>query len=305
VDPRVRAAALQRRGLLLAEEARRLPAGQRSALVLVQPRVLVAATQPLDLATRVSAAMACTDGIVLAGRAALWAYGVDRGPGEPALDVAVPDHRQLVLLPPVRVRRVAPSLLSGARSTSGYPVVALETAVVQAAEDLPDERLLDVVEEVLRQRLTTLGRLRGRCRRGVAGSARLRRLLDVLEAGGMDRSPRILRQALEAAGVTGLSSEVPLRSKSGKTAYVDLLHRASGNAVEVDGWATHSRRDRFLADRQRDCWLRREYGITTTRVGAEEVERRLDGVVAELLPLLRRGRAWPVGPLRRVGGADL
>jgi hypothetical protein len=113
VDPLVRAAALDRKGLLLAEEARLLSAGQRSALVLVQPGVLIAATQPLDLATRVSAVLSSADGVVLAGRAALWAYGVDRGPGEPALDVGVPDHRQLVLLPPVRVRRLAPSLLVG------------------------------------------------------------------------------------------------------------------------------------------------------------------------------------------------
>jgi very-short-patch-repair endonuclease len=80
---------------------------------------------------------------------------------------------------------------------------------------------------------------------------------------------------------------VPLRSSTGATAYIDLLHRASSNAVEVDGWATHSRRHRFMADRRRDRWVRREHGITTTRVAADEVAQRLGGVVAELLPLLR------------------
>lgn len=287
MDPRVRAAALHRDGLLLAQEARRLPAGQRAALVLVQPGVLVAATQPLDLTTRVSAVLASADGLVLAGRTALWAYGVDSGPTQPTLDVAVPAARQLVLLPPARVRRLAPSLLPGARSAGGRPVVALEVAVVQAAEELAAEQLLAVVEEVLRQRMTTTARLRARCGRGIAGSTRLRQLLDVLEGAGADRLPRKLRLALEDAGVTGLQSEVPLRSTSGETAYVDLLHAASRNAVEVDGWVTHSRRERFLADRRRDRWVRREHGITTTRVAAEEVERRLDVVVAELLPLLR------------------
>jgi len=115
----------------------------------------------------------------------------------------------------------------------------------------------------------------------------LRRLLDELEGGGSDRGPRLLRRALETAGVIGLESEVPLRSTSGEAAYLDLLHPASRNAVEVDGWLTHSRRQQFLADRRRDRWVRREHGITTTRVAAAEVEHRLDAVVAELLTLLR------------------
>lgn len=287
MDPLLRATALDRHGLLLAQETRGLTAGERRALVVVQPRVLVAATQPLDLATCVAAAEQSAQDLVLAGLTALWAYGVVPAAGQRVVDVAVPDTRQVVLLPPVRVRRLARSLLTGVRSAGGHRVVALEVAVVQAAEDLSPPELLGLVEEVLRQRRTTLTRLYARCRRGVAGSAALRRLLDELTDGAVDRGPRLLRRALEACGVSGLESEVPLRSASGATAYVDLLHRRSGHALEVDGWLTHSRRERFLADRRRDRWLRSEHGLTTIRIAAEEVERRCDDVVTELLPLLR------------------
>lgn len=285
MDAQLRATALDRHGLLLAAEARALGAGERRALVVVQPHVLVAATQPLDLATRVAAAEHSKRDLVLAGRTALWAYGL--APTSEVVDVAVPDTRQVVLLPPVRVRRLAPSLLTGVRQVDGHSVVALEVAVVQAAEDLAPPDLLELVEEVLRQRRTTLTRLRARCRRGVAGSAALRRLLDEVSDGAVDRAPRLLRRALEARGVVGLESEVPLSSASGATAYVDLLHRRSRHAVEVDGWLTHARRERFLADRRRDRWLRAEHGLTTVRIAAEEVDRRCDAVVAELLPLLR------------------
>lgn len=286
MDPQLRTTALERHGLLLAGEVRCLPAGERRGLVVVQPGVLVAATQPLDLPTRVAAVERSTRDVVLAGRTALWAYG--SAAGEPdVVDVAVPDTRQLVLLPPVRVRRLAPSLLAGVRNAGGHRVVSVETAVVQAAEELAGVQLLPVVEELLRNRLTTVSRLRARCRRGVAGSAALRSLLADLDDGAVDRGPRLLRRALETAGVDGFESEVPLRSADGAVAYVDLLHRRSRHAVEVDGWATHSRRERFLADRRRDRWLRRDHGLTTVRVAAEEVERRLDAVVAELLPLLR------------------
>lgn len=287
MDPHLRQTALERQGLLLAAEARLLPAGQRRALVAVQPGVLVAATQPLDLATAVAAVERSAPRVVLAGQTALWAYGVLAAADPPVVDVAVPDTQQLVLLPPARVRRLAPSLLTGARHVDGHRVVSLETAVVQAAERLPTATLLAVVEEVLRQRLTTVARLRAGCRRGVAGSAALRRLLSGMDDGAVDRAPRVLRRALEAVGVDGLESEVLLRSAEGAAAYVDLLHRRSRHAVEVDGWLTHSRPERFLADRRRDRWLRREHGLTTVRVAAVEVEHRLDAVVAELVALLR------------------
>ncbi len=287
MDPTVRSAALARHGLVLAEEAQQLLPAERRALVLVQPTVLVAHPQPLDVAAHVAAVEWSAAGVVLCGRTALWAYGLAVAAPDGLVDVAVPASRQLALNPPARVRRLAPALLRGSRDVAGHCTVSLETALVQTAEDAGSEELISTVEEALNQRRTTPDRLRQRCGRGIAGSARLREVLDELGDGAVDRLPRLLRHALEDAGVTGLESEVPVRSQLGETAYLDILQRASCNAVEVDGWASHSKRARFLADRRRDRWVRRELGITTTRVAAEEVENRCAQVVTELLPLLR------------------
>ena len=289
MDEQLRTTARRRHGLVLAAEAAALPAAERRALVVVQPGVLVAQTQPLDAATAVAAAELSKPRLVLAGRTALWVHGVG-DPGD-AVDVAVP-ARQVVLHPPVRVRRLAPSLLTGVRTVDGHQVVSVETAVVQRAELAADAALLTDVEDVLRQRLTTLDRLRRRCRRGVKGSAALRGALEVVSDGDLDALVRDLRRALQSAGVVGLESEVLVRSSSGTTAYLDLLHRPSGNAFEVDGWSAHTDRSRFVADRRRDRWVRREHGIATTRLAADELRRDLAGVVRdELLPLLRTRRA--------------
>lgn len=257
----------------------------------MQPGVLVAQTQPVDASALVTAVgLSVTGEHWFAGRTALWLYGA--GPPPIAVDVGVRDTRQLVLSKPVRVRRLAPSLLRSTRTVDGRPLVALETAVVQSAESA-DVDVLALVEDVLRRRLTTVDRLLRTCRRGVGGSAALRAALDVVADGDLEHLKRQLRAALTAAGVRDLASEVPLRSSGGALAYLDLLHGPSRNAVEVDGWQAHTERGRFIADRRRDRWVRREHGIATLRVAADELRADLPAVVDELLPVLgvaRRGR---------------
>ena len=121
VDDALRARAHDRGGLLLPSEVGGLRAGRRRGLVLVQPGVLAAETQPLDAAAVLKAVQLSVRGDHwFAGQAALWLYGAL---GPPAVvDVAVRDTRQLVLGSPVRVRRLAPSLLRSTRTIDGRPV---------------------------------------------------------------------------------------------------------------------------------------------------------------------------------------
>lgn len=273
-----------RGGLLLPAEVGGLRAARRQGLTVVQPGVLVAQTQPLDAAALVAAVeLSVTGEHWFAGRTALWLYGA--GPAPITIDVGVRDTRQLVLSDLVRVRRLAPSLLQSTRTIDGRPLVGLETAAVQSAES-DDVDVLALVEDVLRRRLTTADRLLRTCRRGVAGSTALRAALEVVSDGDLEQLKRQLKAALVAAGVRGLASEVPIRSSNGAIAYLDLLQAATKNAVEVDGWQTHTERSRFVADRRRDRWVRREHGITTTRVAGDELRADLPAVVRELLPLL-------------------
>ena len=286
MDEQVLARARARGGVVLGAEAGSARAARRAGLVLVQPRAYVAATQPVDAAVIAEAVRRSVpdDEWAFAGCTALWRYGVlsARTP----VEVGVPDTRQLVLGNGVRVRRLASGLLTRCRTLGDWRLVSVETAVVQAAEVLAAEELSDLLETALRGRLTTHDRLLASCRRGVKGSSALRAALAPLSDGDLELQKRRLRRALEQAGVTGLHSEVPVTSASGAVVYLDLLHEASRNVVEVDGFASHSDRRRFLADRRRDRWLRRERGLLTTRVAAVEVRDRLPAVVQELVPLL-------------------
>ena len=288
VDDELISRAHRRGGLLLPDEVGGLRAARRRGLVLVQPGVLAAESQPLDTATAVRAVGLSVSGDHwFAGQVALWLYGVGDAPA--VVDLAVRDARQLVMAPPVRIRRIAPSLLRGTRVVGGRPLVGLETAVVQSAED-PGFDVLTAVETSLRGRKTTQQRLLMTCRRGVGGSAALRRALEVVADGDLELLKRRLRTALVAAGVAGLRSEVPVRSAAAAIGDLDLVHEESGNVVELDGWQTHTQRARFVADRRRDRWVRREHGLVTTRVAADEVRADLPAVVAELLPLFRAHR---------------
>jgi hypothetical protein len=165
-------------------------------------------------------------------------------------------------------------------------VVDLEVAVIQAAVGRAPAAVVELLEPLLRERRTTVVRLRARCRRGVEGSAAVRRAVDELVGVSLDRSVRHLRRALEARGVTGLRTEVRFTSAAGASCYGDLLHEPTMTLVEVDGFLSHAVRERFRADRRRDRWMRRDHAVTTIRVDAAEVWEDVDALADELLPLL-------------------
>lgn len=264
----------------------------RHGLVQVQPRVLIAGTQPVGAVQLVAAVEA---GVLsehaFLGRTALWLYGLR---GEPdVVEVGVPHATRYRALPPLEVRRVAPVLLQGQRTVHGSRVVALEVAVLQASERLAPAEVLELVELVLRERRTTMSRLRGRCRRGVAGSAAVRRAVDQLAGTSLDAAVRRLRDALKKRGIDGLRVEAQFVSPGGGTAYVDLLDDAGHVAVEVERYLTHIERARFRADRRRDRWLHSAHDILTVRVDVSETARgpELEALADELGALVLARRA--------------
>lgn len=261
----------------------------RRGLVVVQPGVVAAATQPLPAAALVHAVSLSTEPpYAFLGATALWLHGVLPAPD--VVEVGVPSARGLTVHSPVVGRRVASGLLDRAVVRGGRPLVRLEVALVQAAAQLVRADLLRVVEETLRSRRTTAARLLAECRRGVAGSSALRHVLAELADGDLELQQRRLRKALQAAGVTGLEVEVALSSRHGATCWLDLLHRPTMRAFETDGAASHGTALQQLTDRRRDRWVLLEHGISTTRVTAGEVRTRLPSLVLELLPLFALGR---------------
>lgn len=258
----------------------------RAELVEVHPRAYVAGTQPVD-ARVLLAAMAAADGHrdwAVMEAAAVWLHGYGAEPGQ--LVVGVASTRRLAVRPPAKTRRVAAWLLEGTRVLDGVRVVALETALVQVASTSSHEDLTTLVERAVRDRRTTLTRLRARRRRGFKGSAAVGRVCDELSGGSMDADVRRLKAALQARGIHGLEVEVRFRNAAGATAYADLLDRLTMTALEVDGYVTHTERSAFRSDRRRDRWMRTQHGVTTLRVDVAEIRQALDAVADELVAFL-------------------
>ncbi|MCU1591194.1 MAG: hypothetical protein JWP11_2450 [Frankiales bacterium] len=259
-------------------------AARRRGLVVVQRRVAVAETQPIGwLQHAHAAALVVPPPFAFLSDVALWAHGCLLEPA--TFEVGVVLTRGLSLRPPLLPRRVAPATLSTIVVRRDLPVVPVETAIVQSSAHVTDARSLALVERLLRSRQTSPARLRDACRRGLAGSSRVRAALLVLGGGDLELQKRRLRRALVAAGLTGLRSEVRLVSEAGGSCYLDLLHAPSRKALELDG-GYHDLPEQRRVDRRRDRWVAREHGIEVIRIADEEVRRDLPAVVQELLALL-------------------
>ena len=260
-------------------------AAARRGLVVVQRTAAVAATQPIGALQQMHAVtLSARVPIAFLSGAALWVYG--RGPEPEQIEVGVNEHRGLSVSRPVVARRVSATTLTGVVQRNSLPLVALETAMVQRAAQITSTEALTLVTRALRDRVTTVDRLRAACRRGFAGSRAVRAALVEVRGGDLELQTRRLRRALLAAGVTGLRTEAHLTSSEGVACYLDLLHEASARALELDG-PYHDLPEQRRIDRRRDRWVRAEFGIEVIRIADEEVRRDLAGVVAELVPQLR------------------
>ena len=274
----------------------------RAGLVPVQPRIWIAATQPVRAPEQVAAVrMSARGSYAMLDVTALWKYGLMAEPE--VVRVGVRHGTRLRAYPPTQVSRIALHLLEGCRVLDGTSVVALEVALVQAAALLDADARDTLFERVLRERRTTIPRLRARCRRGVTGSAATRRVLDELLGVSLDGAVRTLCAQLEARGVTGLRTEVRFVNAAGCSAYADVLDEAARTVIEVDGFLSHLERQRFRADRRRDRWMHAEHEIVTLRVDAAEIADDLAALADELAQFLLQRRRAGLGSTGSTGSA--
>lgn len=286
------ATARSQHGLVLSSQLGGTPGrvADRRHLVLLQPRVYIAETQPVGQLELVAAVRASVQSpYAFLGGTALWLYEL-AGPPE-VVQVGVPHGTRFRARPPAVIRRVSPAVLRGRRPLASGYVVAPEVAIIQASAQLAPDRVLALLEDVLRDRRTTMPRVRSRLRRGVAGSAAVRAALDELAGTSLDAAVRRLRDALEALGISGLKCELHFTSAAGGSAYGDLVDEQGRTVVEVDGYLTHVQRARFRADRRRDRWLVAQHDHLTLRVDAAETVDDLAAVAGELAEVIRRRRA--------------
>lgn len=280
-----------RDGLVLSSQLGSAPArtAGRHGLVLIQPRVYIAQTQPVGAVEQVAAVRESVQGAyAFLGETALWFYALADPPE--VVQAGVPHSTRFRARPPAQIRRVSAAVLRGRRPLARGTAVALEVAIIQASAGRPSEQVLTLLEDALRERRTTMPRLRSRLRRGVAGSAKVRTAVDTLAGTSLDGAVRRLREALGQLGIDGLQSELHFRSANGASAYGDLVDERSRTVIEVDGFLTHTERARFRADRRRDRWLVAQHDYLTLRVDAAETVEELGAVADELAGILRRRR---------------
>jgi hypothetical protein len=126
MEPKKNARARRRHGVVHADDLRDSPAraAERNNLVQLHHGLYVAATQPITSDLLLSSVRESSKGrrVVVMGAAALWLHGVTAAPS--ALEIGVPLGSSFRVTPPIRSRRVAESVLEGARTLKGCQVVA-------------------------------------------------------------------------------------------------------------------------------------------------------------------------------------
>jgi very-short-patch-repair endonuclease len=157
------------------------------------------------------------------------------------------------------------------------------------ARHLGDLDLESVIEQLLERQHCVVPTLyavgRRLCRRGRPGSERFARVVSSRPAWRRpaDSHPEVaLRAALERAGLRGLVTQPAVTLPNGARIHPDLGIPDAGFYIEIDDAAWHAGRLDAAYDKRRDRLLRAT-GATVERVDTEDIRRRLDVTVAELL----------------------
>lgn len=230
----------------------------------------------------------------VSGVAALWLYGVpvelpDR------VEVLVPRARRR---PRVPARRVVARELARSRTVRGLPVVSVPVAVRRAGAELPFAALVDVVEHVLRLRLTTQEQLRRALGHGLVGAAALREALTATSVDSHSLWERRLAAMLRAAGLPRPRRQALVGREPAY--WVDFLFEPWQVAVEVDGFAVHAQPAAFTYGLRRSRRLRLRHGLDVLAYAPVEIRDHGAAVVAEIAAALAaRGCVAARGYLRQ------
>lgn len=210
--------------------------------------------------------------------AAYWHGMLDRAP--PAVDVATPSRPRGRSRPGVQTcMRVLPvddiAVVRGL-SVTNRGLAALETAVVRADGSA-------FLDRALQRHVPFVDVYAAYCRAlGRHGSGDMGRLLIAAADRADSVAERIVVRLLRSAGVTGWVLGHPLGPYR-----IDLAFPAAKLAVEIDGWAWHVDKDRFVGDRRKQNTLVRA-GWTVLRFTWHDLTGSPRSVVAQIVAALER-----------------
>ena len=216
-----------------------------------------------------------------------------------ARGVAVPGilaHRVTTLRPEDRTTRNGIPVTTPARTVLDLATLAARRTGTADHDPLPPVGRRDLERAVAtaeREGLTTLADLRAHLAAspGWPGAVLLRDILEV------DGGPAFTRSEAEARLLELIRSAdlPPPRTNARVGRYeVDVLWRAAGLAIEMDGYGFHASRDRFEGDRVRDADLAAQ-GILVIRVTWRQIHDEPMAVVGRVARALGRAEAQTPG----------
>lgn len=194
----------------------------------------------LDEWTRAWIAVLATDGILCGpSAAAVWGM-LPALPSEITVYVSrqcrrdIPQVRQIRHLPTDRERSTHDGLPITTRGVSAIDTIAL----------LPWAEAMPFADRAYQQRWFGLADVEARCLLRRPGNGQLRRAVGVLKVGGEFEAERLAVRLLREAGLTGFAQQFPCAGRR-----IDIAFVEARLAIEIDGFAYHSNRARFQADR--------------------------------------------------------
>jgi predicted transcriptional regulator of viral defense system len=216
-------------------------------------------------------------GAALSGATALWWLGlIDKPPR--AIEATTPHRRRS--RPDVRVRPRRDRTRIWHR---GFPVTPVALALLDYAADAAHDRVRRVLAEAEYRRLLDVDAVRALVGRGRPGSAKLRTALT-------RHQPRLaLTRSVFEERFLALceSAGLPLPECNATIdgLMVDMLWRAEGVIVELDGHDAHDSRAQIERDRRRELRLRAA-GFVVLRYTWEQVTREPKLVLGDLTAAL-------------------
>jgi very-short-patch-repair endonuclease len=264
---------------------------RRGSLRQIHPGVYATFGTPLDHRARILAAcLAAGGGAVASHRSALWFWGLLEG--EQPIDITAPRSSHpvpggFVLHRPKQLRQI------DVVTRQQVPLTNPMRSLLDAGVDLPRPMVGECVELALKNRLVTVKGLRVVLAelggRGRTGTAALRDHLDRRALG--DRTPESMIEPLMARLLYADLGIGPVRYQErltldGAEVRPDFLVSRAMTVVEVDGLDTHSSREAFDSDLQRQNLLIR-HGYLVLRYTTTHLHRPAK-VAKEIVEVCRR-----------------
>lgn len=265
--------------------ADRIKALVRASMLVRQGRgVYRAAPAHASFEAALWVAALLTDG-VLGGSTASYLWGmVDQHSGP--IRITVPRQRRLPRLAGVQVLRR--DLLPANRDNRyGLPVTVRSLAAIDHLVTLPLSEACAFTDRALQRGWLYQPDLIARLSSPQQGNRLLRRVLARLAEGAESEAERLLYRLLRANGITGWVGNHRVLVDGVIRARVDLAFVELRIAIEVDGFAYHSDRDRFQRDRSRQNLLV-GLGWTVLRFTWTDLHDRPDYVLAMIVAQLAK-----------------